>query len=800
MTSSSANRPGILRRVRRGLVRLLVILVIVVVLAGGWFYYAATASLPQLDGTVSVAGLNSSVTVIRDTQGVPHITATSLEDLFFAQGYVTAQDRLWQMDMWRRYAAGELSELLGADFLDHDREQRILQIRDAAQAAAAAIPAHERSYLEAYTRGVNALMEARGHLPIEFRVLRYEPRPWTIEDSLLVGANMSKMLNYYQVNTEIGREKVLNKIGAELTADLYPDSSPNDRPPGSLPHVPPAAAAAQLMPREMEPGFALGVSNPAKDEAELAPGSNNWVVSGAHTVTGKPLLANDMHLPHQIPNIWYEAHLTAGDYDVAGVTLPGVPFVIVGHNRRIAWGFTNLGPDVTDLFIENFNLRGEYQTPQGWKEPERRREVIKVKGQPDVTLEAVVTRHGPIVSELVPGETRKLALQWTLYEPSALDIPFFAVNSAQNWDEFRAAFARFGSPAQNVVYADVDGHIGYQATGRIPMRASGDGTVPVPGHDDSHAWTGYVPFDDLPRVFDPPSGLIATANGRIVPDGYKYLLTRQWASPHRTARIYQVLESGRKFSAGDMLALQTDVQSDFDLWCARRFAEAVERSPQASEGARKVAAILRAWDGRISSDSPAAVLVTRVRRAVVEKLYRPKLGDAYDSYRWFMSSVALEKILREQPKRWLPIGYRDFDELIVVAVEMPSKAPRPTDYPASLRWGDELPVQVQHPIFGRVPLLRRWTGTGPLPQSGNGYTVKQVGKTFGPSQRFTADVSNFDASTMNILSGQSGQIFSPHYMDQWNAWYEGRTFPLAFTSEGVGRAGKHRLVLEPILP
>ncbi len=808
-TSSTRRKPYVLRRWARRLSVALLVLGLAGLGFAAWFYYAATASLPQLDGTLAVAGLSSRVTVLRDAQGVPHITAASLDDLFFAQGYVTAQDRLWQMDMARRYAAGEMSEVLGVSFLAHDREQRILQIRHAAHAAAAVIPEREREFLEAYARGVNALMESqRDRLPIEFLVLRYQPLPWTVEDSLLVGANMSKMLNYYQVATELGREMVLAKVGAELAADLYPEASPGDRPFGpQLPQSLAPASREQMRP----PGARTMAESPVGvAEAGLVPGSNNWVVSGVHTVSGKPLLSNDMHLPHQIPNIWYEAHLTAGAYDVAGVTLPGVPFVIVGHNRRIAWGFTNLGPDVTDIFIETFNQRGQYQTPDGWKDPERRREVIKVEGKADVSVEVQVTRHGPIITELLPGETRKLALRWTLYDPAALDIPFFAINSAQNWEEFRAAFSRFGSPAQNVVYADVDGHIGYQATGRIPIRAAGDGSIPAPGHDDTHAWTGYVPYDELPRVLDPPSGILATANGRIVPDGYKHVLTRQWASPHRTARIYQVLESGRKFSAADMLALQTDVQSDWDRFCAQQFAEAIERSPGASPHARKAAILLRSWDGRMAVESEAAVIVSRARRLLTRLLYEPKLGDAFNSYRWFMSSVALEKILREQPARWLPPGFDGYDELLLASVEgkggdgkpLPEQdVPLPVTETAGKkprqRWGDELPVQVQHPIFGRVPLLRRWTGTGRLPQAGNGYTVKQVGRTFGPSQRFTADLSNLDASTLNILSGQSGQIFSPHYMDQWSAWYGGTTFPLAFSSEAVTRTGRHQLVLEP---
>ncbi len=794
-----AKRRSLPHRLARRLAALLAVLVVAVVGAAGWFYYAATASLPQLNGKLEVAGLSTQVTVVRDAQGVPHIAASSLEDLFFAQGLVTAQDRLWQMDMTRRYAAGEVSEVLGDDFLRHDREQRILQIRNAAQRAAGALPAGESSLIEAYARGVNALMELqRERLPIEFRILRYQPRPWTVEDSLLVGAHMSKMLNYYQVGTEIGREKILARIGPELTADLYPDSSPRDRPPGSIPQELEIALPGEH--GDSQPGAACSGGKeaaPFPGEPDLVPGSNNWVVSGAHTVSGKPLLSNDMHLPHQVPNVWYEAHLTAGDFDVAGVTLPGAPFVIVGHNRRIAWGFTNLGPDVTDLFIETFNERGEYRTPEGWKQPERRREVIRVKGKPEVTMEVLVTRHGPIVSELLPGETRNLALQWTLYDPNVLDLPFFAVNLAQNWEQFRAALSRFGSPGQNVVYADVDGHIGYQATGRIPIRATGDGSLPVPGHDDSHSWSGYVPFDELPRVLDPPSGILATANGRITSDGYRPRLSRQWASAHRTVRIYSVLESGRKFSSADMLALQTDVQSDWDAFCARHFAAAVEGSKVASDRARKASHLMRGWEGNMAADSAAATLVARSRRHLVRLLYTPKLQETFDSYRWLMSSAALEKILVERPPRWLPPNYASYEALLAAAVEA---AVSDADAPADLSqwsWGGELPVEVQHPIFGRIPLLRRWTGTGPWPQSGNGFTVKQVGRTFGPSQRFTADFSNLDASTLNILSGQSGQIFSPHYLDQWNAWYAGSSFELAFSPGRVRQARRHQLVLEP---
>ncbi len=307
-----------------------------------------------------------------------------------------------------------------------------------------------------------------------------------------------------------------------------------------------------------------------------------------------------MHLGHQMPNLWYEAHLQCGTYDVAGVTLPGAPWIVVGHNRRIAWGFTNLGPDVEDIYIEEFNEQGAYLTPSGWRVPERRREMIRVKGAADVAVDVLVTRHGPIVTELVPGEARRLALRWTLYDPDLLSVAFFEVNSAANWDEFRAAFSHFGAPGQNVVYADIDGHIGYQATGAVPLRASGDGTVPLPGSDDSHDWTGYVPFEKLPSVFDPPSGVLATANGRITPDGYPYPLASQWDAPFRTSRILSVLGSGRKLGARDMLNLQTDIYSDFDHRMAARFAEAIETTPGAGPRLKEAARLLRAWDGQMS--------------------------------------------------------------------------------------------------------------------------------------------------------------------------------------------------------
>jgi penicillin amidase len=525
-------------------------------------------------------------------------------------------------------------------------------------------------------------------------------------------------------------------------------------------------------------------------------GSNDWVISGAHTESGRPLLSNDMHLPHHIPNTWYEAHLTCGDFDVAGVTLPGAPWVIVGHNRRIAWGFTNVGPDVEDVFVENFNAQGEYQTPEGWRKPEVRHEVIHVKRGRDVEMDVTVTRHGPLISREMKGEGRQLALKWAIYD-TGLSLPFFAVNSAQNWEQFRAAFGQYNGPGQNVVYADMDGNIGYQATGRVPIRASGDGSLPVSGADDAHEWTGYVPFEEMPMVYNPPSGIIATANGRITKDGYKYSITKEWESPYRTERIYRVLRENKKFTAADMLALQTDVQSDLDKFVAQRMVYAVDQTPGASARTRSAADILRRFDGKISMDSAGAAIEQRARRWLTQTLLKSKLGGDADLYHWYMKTVWLENTIAFQPPRWLPAEYKSWDALLAASVEVAANDPQAPRELANWKYGDYATVQIGHPIFSKIPWLKNYAQTARLPQSGNGITVKQVGGDFAPSERFTADFADLDRSTLNIVNGQSGNLFSPHFNDQFEAWYRGTTFRLAFTPQTVEATAAHHLRLVP---
>lgn len=799
LREEATSRPGVWRWLSLSFLAVLAIAIGLM----GWGLSIVRSALPQLDGSVSVAGISGPVSITRDGRGVPTIEAATVHDVFLAQGYITAQDRLFQMDLMRRAAAGELSEIAGEAALTRDRRQRIMGIRAQAEKDLAALSPEDRDYLGAYASGVNAYIDAhRNRLPIEFRILHYRPRHWEVLDSLSIFYQMAETLSTSPY-AALEREKILEKLGPELTADLYVNNSWRDHPPTEaapdLEGVPP-------QPKSVSPAAVTSIFSAPLTMAPLAPwldgfvrqeavalGSNNWVVSGAHTVSGKPLLSNDPHLGHQMPNLWYAAHLRSGDFDVAGVALPGCPYIIIGHNRRIAWGFTNIGPTVEDAYIETFNADGEYLTPQGWKAPERRREVIHVKNGPDVSFEVETTRHGPIVTELIPGENRKIALRWTLYD--GVRIPMFQLDSAGNWEEFHRALSEFDAPGQNVVYADVDGNIGYQATGKVPIRAAGDGSLPADGSNDAHEWKGYVPYDKLPSILNPPSGIIATANSRITPDGYPYSISAEWEAPWRTDRIYRVLHSGKKFSTPDMLALQMDIYSELDRFVADKLVYAVDHSANASPQARKAADILRQWNGQMDANSAAPTIVTRARRQLRRMLLESKLGAEASNYHWMMETIWLENVLDHQPARWLPSNFSDYGSFLTAALnETVKQGPEDLN---SWKWGPEQSLTIQNLVLGRLPILGRWTGPGEVPQSGNEYTVKAAGRTYGPSERFTADLSNLDASTLNLVTGESGNFFSPYYMDQWKAWRNGYTFPLPFSETAVENSAMHRLMLQP---
>ena len=808
-------------------------LLLLVVLSGAvgvlWLRSTAKAALPVLDGDVplsingekKVAALSAPVVVRRDAHGVPHIDAASQEDLFVAQGYVTAQDRLWQMDAFRRNSNGELAEIMGSSLLRHDKAQRMFQFRNVARRIYANMPADERARYEAYARGVNLyIAQHQNSLPPEIHLLHYKPQPWSGVDSISIGMMMVDMLDTHWY-VKLSRERIAARLhNPKLESDLYPVGSWRDHPPTGLlidlskPHPEPTPPPGEdeeddrsqtsVIPDEGLRTLRDLLGPRSRDGC--TPGSNNWVIAGAYTASGKPLLSNDMHLGLTEPNIWYMADLRAPGFHAAGVTLPGVPFVIAGHNEHIAWGFTALYGDVQDLYIERIDGKGNYFEPgnavvaDSWKPLIIDHEVIHVRGRKDVEFDVQSTAHGPLLDPMFTKDTRALALRWTLYDTTLNSIPIFQMNTASNWAEFSAALAQWCFPTQNVVYSDDQGHIAYHAVGRIPQRPAGLVSVPiqdVAGTETKHEWQGYIPFDLLPNVLDPPSGFLATANSRVTTDGSPNLVSLDWADPYRAERIYKTLQGRDQLRAQDMLAAQTDIYSEVDQELAHRFAYAIDHATGTDDRLRTAADLMRSWDGRLTVDSAAASLVTQSRKALWPIILEPKLGSDAEFYSWSESNFAEEELIMHASPDWLPSGFKDWDALLTEAVRRGMKAGNAPSEVTKWAYGSWHVVDIEHPLSGFLPFFGRVAGTGPQPLSGDTTTVKQVGRDFGPSQRFTMDWSNVDGSTENIVLGESGNPYSPYFRDQWNDYYAGATFALPFSPAAVAAQTRHTMRLLP---
>ena len=840
--SRSAARRRRTRRWRRILllatVSLLLLAAIAVAAGVLWLRSVTRAALPQLDGDVHLAGLSAPVTVRRDAHGVPHIDAATLDDMLVAQGYVTAQDRLWQMDLLRRAANGELAEVFGSAALQHDKQQRVLQIRRNAERITNALPPEDRVRLEAYARGVNqfiAQAENASTLPPEFRLLLYRPQPWRGIDSITVGLSMVEELDLRAV-TKLDRGRVSAALhDPKLEADLYPTGSWRDHPPTGVrvdlsrpqplpaptkknsdedddddentetrlaPSLP-AEVLALAAPEDLRALTAL-LGQPAC--RDCAAGSNNWVVAGSHTTSGKPLLANDMHLGLSVPNIWYMADLYAsGDkgapgFHAAGVTLPGLPLIVAGHNEHVAWGFTALLADVQDLYYEELDGKGNYEGNDArWHPLAVDREVIRVRGGNDVVVDVQSAEHGPLMNPLLPAGSQPIALKWTLYDPALAKIPLYEMNTAANWAEFSAAIAQWCWPTQNLVYADDQGHIAYRGIGKVPVRPAGFMDVPI--DDSTHEWQGYIPFDALPDAFDPPSGFLATANARVTTDASTYPLSDEWMDPYRIERIYKLLDGRDGLTPQDMLAAQTDIYSEVDQEMGHRFAYAIDHTP-GPEGngdarLRQAAGLMRNWDGRLATDSAAASLVAQTRAALWPMILEPKLGKLAGAYHWAEMEFAEEEIVMHAKPEWLPREYKNWDELLTAAVRKAMRDGKAPDDVASWSYGSWHVVEIDHPLARFLPLLGRIADQGPLPMSGDKTTVKQVDHALAPSQRFTMDWSSVDESTENIVLGESGNPLSPYFRDQWTDWYTGTTFALPFTPAAVAAETSHTLRLLP---
>jgi penicillin amidase len=784
---------------------------------------ALTAGSPiqpasQTAHTVSISGLRNRVTVRRDERGIPYIEAANEEDLYLAQGYVTASDRLWQMDLMRRTARGQLAEVLGTLALDQDKQHRTVGFGPEADAEVAHASAQTRSLLDAFARGVNAYIDSVDgkSLPPEFQILQYKPRPWTPSDSLLPIKLFSEALSTTW-RLDIMRE-ALAVLPAEKRAALMPETSPLD-----VLVVGKDAKKVKVSPKTQSRNAGCSselITALAKDQeiatqaleriglyAEGLAASNNWVVSGKRTASGKPLLANDPHLAPSAPSIWYLVHLSAPGVRVAGVTTPGLPGVVIGHNDRIAWGFTNVGPDVQDLYLEKFDSANpnRYLTPQGWRDAEVRHEEIKVRKEltsPEtdtVTLDVTVTRHGPIILE---RDSKRYALRWTALDPKVNNADStYLVARARNWKEFTVALRSFTAPTQNIVYTDVDGHIGYHAAGVVPIRKSGDGSVPYDGSTDEGEWTSYIPSDKLPQVLDPPFGIIVTANQRIVGTDYPYFLTHSWAQPYRARRIFDLLSKNSKLTIDDFREILGDVYS-IGLSSFAHASAKILKSQVPADDQKMSEAIegLEKWDGMVGVESAVAPLAFQMRAACRSRILTAALGpDLIRVYGGGNFETTLDRLMAEQTKEWLPKEFSSYADLLKACYSDARQAMTKsmgTDE-AKWKWGEMVKVRFSHPLSG-APLVGLQFTIAPFPQNGVGSLGPTVNVGSNVSMRFIADPSDWDKTQQGITLGESGLPASPHWKDQLDDWRTGTPSLFPFSKAAVESATKDVLILEPV--
>jgi penicillin amidase len=709
------------------------------VLAG--LYWYVWRPLPQHSGAVS-APVAAPATVSFDTLGVPHIHASSQEDALIAQGYVTAQDRLWQMDSLRRLAGGNLAEIVGPGALDLDRESRQLRLRRIAEEGYTRLTPQDRAAFAAYTLGVNQFIATHlNNLPVEFTLVGYQPKPWSVVDCLLVCLNMFRTLTNSWRNDAIKHNMLADGDAAKVNFLFAPRSG--DEP---------------------------------------LPGSNGWAIAGSRTASGKPILSNDMHLEYAMPSVWYMTHLQAPGLDVSGVCLPGVPGVVVGHNQRIAWGITNLEFDVQDLYVEKLDEAGRYLFRGQLEQAREEREIIPVKGRRPTEINVLVTRHGPV---LIANGAERISLRWTAAEPGLLQYPVLDIDRAQNWQQFTGAIARWTGPGSNFVYADVDGNIGYHAAGYLPKRHGFAGDVPLDGSSGDFEWDGYIPFDQLPAAYNPPGGIVATANQNPFPADYPYPVNGNFAPPDRSRRIRDLLSARTGWRAADMLAVQTDIFSAFNKFLATQAVAAYDRRGAKNPALDPSVQLLRAWDGRMDKDLAAPFLISlvyqHVRTSVAESA-SPGKGQLYE---YPMGVAAIGKLFRERPEGW----FRDYDTTLLRAlVDAVDEAKRMQgDNAARWKYGAYLRIEIDHPVLHaamrRVPGIGQFLDIfeiGPVAMSGSATTVKQTTRTLGPSMRMNADLGDWDRSLLNVQVGQSGQPLSSHYKDQWDDYYNGRSYPMQF--------------------
>ncbi|MCB0103323.1 MAG: penicillin acylase family protein [Anaerolineales bacterium] len=847
---------------------LLGVLIIVLVLAAGAFYYfksylpgtVAQQSFPQTDGEIQLAGLDGEVNIYRDAMGIPHIYAETAHDLFFAQGYVHAQDRFWQMDSWRHIGSGELSEMFGEGQVETDAFLRTLGWRKTAEAELAQLDPESLAILNAYTEGVNAYLKDHGDtaLSLEYAVLgllspNYVIEPWEPVHSLTWGKAMAWDLRG-NMGDEIERAELLKVLTPEQLAYIYPEY-PKDHPvivnkigEGETASVDTQTPNLDYSSLNLDAiTYNASLLDPVLGPLGDGIGSNSWAVSGTLTDTGMPYLVNDPHLGIQMPSIWYQVGLhcvektEACPYQVAGFSFAGVPGVVIGHNDRIAWGFTNVGPDVMDLYIEKVNPENpnQYEFNGEWVDFESYEETINIVGGEPITMTVLKTRHGPVISstygltkdvgdpedkEFVPFKDRVggvelpeqyvVALAWTALTPSTPFEAIWGFDKAQNWEEFREAASGFHVPAQNLLYADVEGNIGYQMPGDVPIRKNGDGTLPVPGWTDEYDWVGFIPFEELPYTFNPEEGYIVTANNQVNPWDYPYLITKDWDYGYRAQQIVNRIESAPgKIDKAYLQSMQGDstdlnAQSIIPVWSEIEYADATANEAHALD-------LMKNWDTVCNADSQACAVFEYFWWNLDQNTLNDNLPEK-NSVSGGSQNFETFRLLLPEPDNffWDDTTTEDVvetrnDIFIASLVETVSQmedqyGKDPAKWP---RWGELHTATFENQTLGKsgVFLIEDLFNRGPFETSGGQSIVNATGWDVGtgffvdwlPSMRMIVDFNNLNDSLTVHTTGQSGHAYHPHYIDMAPLWAGVEYYPMWWDQDSIIADAEGHLVLKP---
>ena len=790
-----------------GIILLALVTIIALVLTDR--YGAARQSVDVHEGRFQLAGLVAPVDIIRDENSVPHIFGSTEEDVAFGLGVTHAQDRLWQMELFRRVGQGRLAELLGSFALPADRYLRTLDLYGQAQKTVPALAPESQSLLEAYAAGVNSYLAQRDiPLPPEFLFMAHSPEPWVPADSIVMIKLLALGLSG-NATRELSRARLAEVLTTDQLAAFFPPY------PGDGPVALPDLAS-------------LYADTPIREAAAAIPdigpkgASNNWVVDGSHTASGKPLLANDPHLGMLAPSIWYLAHLAYPDRNVVGGTIAGVPSVVLGRNDHIAWGYTNTGPDTQDLYVERLNPdnANEYLTPDGYQTFDERTEIIKVRFGADETFIVRSTRNGPVLpadffgaDELIE-EGHVLALSWTAFASPDLTIEAgHNITKAKNFEEFRNALRSYVAPMQNMVFANVDGEIGFIAPAHIPVRNDAhqtQGLIPTPGWKEENAWVGVIPFDGLPQTFNPPSGKIVTANNKIVTDSYPYLITKQWDLPYRAERIEELLAASTEHTVESFNVMLMDNGSSF----AAKFAPMLLSRASDKEETADVRARLAAWGHTMDGDQAEPILFLSWMRELTRLVYADELQEEFAS-RWRFRPVFMEQVLTgvEGKEVWcdnvttleVEESCADLvDEALTKAVA-DAKA-RFGDDMSTWRWDEAHPVVNRHIPGSFLPLLGEAL-TIARPSSGGNHTINRGQHSIGSSNPFdnihaagyraVYDLADLDASRYMISTGQSGNPFSPDFDHLATEWADGGSIAIQTDRDAINAMARMELVPAP---